>query len=101
MNIIENCPNDKDCRDGLGRGPGIGEFVPEMALGLQMAEFDPYRLSGPRPQKLLFRICIKSLLFAILLALVDIEGSAACAIFYTSRGPEGLGGFDVFIRISH
>ena len=41
VKIIENCPNDKDCRDGLGRGLGIGESVPEMALGLQMTQFNP------------------------------------------------------------
>ena len=39
VKIIENCQNDKDCRDGPGRGPGSGESVPEMALGLQMTEF--------------------------------------------------------------
>ena len=28
VKIIENCPNDKDCRDGPGRGPGIVKSVP-------------------------------------------------------------------------
>ena len=41
VKIIENCPNHKDCRDGLGQGPGIGESVPEMALGLQMKGSNP------------------------------------------------------------
>ena len=39
VKIIENCPNHKDCRDGLGQGPGIGESVPEMALGSQSTKF--------------------------------------------------------------
>ena len=51
VQIIENGPNDKDCRDGLGRGPGIGESVPEMALGLQSAEFDPQSAGRPGPTK--------------------------------------------------
>ena len=55
MKIIENCPNDKDCRDGLGRGPGIVKSVPEMALGLQMGEFIPQSIQWPRATKTAIR----------------------------------------------
>ena len=51
MKIIENCPNDKDCKNGLGRGPGIGESVPEMALGLQMGEIGPQSTERPGATK--------------------------------------------------
>ena len=54
VKIIENCPNDKDCRDGLGQGPGIGESVPEMALGLQMREIDPQSVERAGPTKTVF-----------------------------------------------
>ena len=37
VKIIENGPNYKDCRNGLGQGPGIGESLPEMALGSKSA----------------------------------------------------------------
>ena len=55
VKIIENCPNHNDCRDGLGQGLGIGESVPEMALGLQIAEISPQCTSRPGPTKTAIR----------------------------------------------
>ena len=52
--IKKNCPNDKDCRDGLGQGPGIEESVPEMALGLQSPEFNPQSVERAGPTKTAF-----------------------------------------------
>ena len=51
MKIIENNPNHKDCRDGLGQGPGIRESVPEMGLGLQITEIDPQSVERAGPTK--------------------------------------------------
>ena len=51
VKIIENCPNDKDCRDGLGQGPGIGESVPEMALGSKSPPFNPQSVERAGPTK--------------------------------------------------
>ena len=55
VKIIENCPNHKDCRDGLGQGLDIGESVPEMELGLQSPPFSPQSAERPRLTKTAFQ----------------------------------------------